>query len=126
MADFQGWDPESSHPWAAHYRFKVRINDVTGTFQIVTGFGTLLTLVVEEPTGSASNRFELWDGTSTGGEYLGPWTLGAGQSIDNAYPPFGIPFRSGLFLNVTSGAVSGVAHIGTLVPWAMRYGSGEE
>ena len=122
---WQGWDAEDNHPWAAKFRTRVTIPTSTSTFQIMVGFGTLMQFVMEETTGSAGARFELWDGITNTGEYIGPWTLSSGQSFDNAYPPHGIPFRSGLFVNVTSGSVAGVAHIGTLVPWPRVYGSGE-
>ena len=114
------------HPLLAKFRTKVRIPTNAGsTQQIVTGSGCLLALVVEETTGSATARFELWDGDNTGGEYMGPWTLSAGQSFDNNYSIYGLRFRIGLFLNVTSGSVGGVAYIGTLVPWPMVHGAGE-
>jgi hypothetical protein len=119
MSFWQGWTPESDHPWAAHYRTKIHVPTTTTTLQLANGFGTVLALIVEETTGSAGARFELWDGTSTGGEYIGPWTLSSGQSIDNAYPPKGLVFRNGLFLNVTAGSVAGSVLIGTLVPWPM-------
>ena len=125
MSYWQGYDPDSTHPWAAHFRTKITIPATTGTLQVVTGFGVVLALVVEEPTGGAGSRFELWDGNDTGGEYIGPFTLTAGQSFDNTYPPVGLVFRNGLFLNVTSGSVAGSVEIGTLVPWAMHGGSWE-
>ena len=55
---------------------------------------------------------------------MGPWTLSSSQSFDNAYPPHGLIYRHGLYLNVTSGSVAGVAYIGTLVPWPMVHGEG--
>jgi hypothetical protein len=118
----EGWDPDDNRPLAARFKTKVTIPTTTGTFQAMVGFGTLLQLVMEETTDSAGARFELWDGISTGGEYMGPYTLSAGQSFDNAYPPHGLVFRNGLFVNVTSGSVAGVAHIGTLVPYQQVYG----
>lgn len=125
MAFWQGWTPESDHPWAAHYRTKITVPATTTTMQVISGFGTVLALVVEESTGSAAVRFELWDGESTGGEYMGAWTLLSGQSIDNTYPPKGLVFRNGLFLNVTTGSVKGMVQIGTLVPWP-RVHAGED
>jgi hypothetical protein len=122
---WQGWSPDSDHPWAAHFKTKVTIPSVTGTMQVISGFGTVLGLVVEEPTGTNPVRFELWDGSDTGGEYMGAWTLLSGQSIDNTYTVFGLVFRNGLFLNVTTGSVKGVAYIGTLVPWP-RVHAGED
>jgi hypothetical protein len=122
---YQGWSPDSPHPWAAHFRTKVTIPTTTTHFDIINGFGTLMALVMEETTGMAGARFELWDGETTGGEYVGPWTLFEGQSFDNAYPPKGLIFRNGLYIDVTSGSVAGVAYIGTLVPWPQVYGSGE-
>jgi len=124
MSYWQGYDPDSTHPWAAHYKTKITIPTTTGTFQVVTGFGVLLALIVEETTGGAGARFELWDGTDTGGEYIGPYTLSARQSFDNTYcRP--LVFRNGLFVNVTAGSIGGSAHIGTLVPWPMAGGSEE-
>jgi hypothetical protein len=111
------YDEEDLHPYTVKFKARVTIPATTGTLQVINGSGTLLQLVMEETTGSATARFELWDGRNTGGEYLGPWTLSAGQSFDNAYPPHGIVFRSGLFLNVTSGSVAGAAHIGTRILW---------
>lgn len=123
---FQGWTPGEDHPWAAKFRTKIRIpTNAASTQQLATGFGCLMQLIMEETTGSAGARFELWDGTSTGGEYIGPWTLSSSQSFDNAYPPHGLIYRNGLYLNVTSGSVAGVAYIGTLVPWPMVHGAGE-
>jgi hypothetical protein len=123
MSFLGNWDPEKSHPYLVHFKAKVTVPSPTTTNQILyNGFGTVMALVMEETTGTAGARFELWDGESTGGEYLGPWTLSAGQSFDNAYPPKGLIFRNGLYLNVTSGSIAGVAYIGTLVPWPMVYG----
>lgn len=108
------------HPEVAKNRRRVFIPATTDDFQIVTFAGTLLQFVMEETTGTAGARFVLYDGQSDTAESLGPWTLSAGESFDNAYPPHGIPFQSGLYLKVTSGSVSGVAHFGTLVPWPLH------
>lgn len=108
------------HPLVAKHRAKVHFPATTGTLQLWTGEGSIMALVAEETTGSAAARFELWDGITTGGEYLGPWTLSESQSFDSSYPPHGLPFRAGVFLNVTSGSVAGVLYIATLVPWPLR------
>ena len=123
MAFLEGWSIDATHPWAAHFLTKITIPATTGTLGVFTGFGTVLALIMEETTGSAGARFELWDGSDTGGEYLGPWTLSSGESFDNTYPPKGLVFRNGLFLNVTAGSVAGAVHIGTLVPWPEVHGS---
>ena len=119
---YQGWDADENHPWAARFKTRVFVPATTTTFKAYTGFGTILALVMEETTGSAGARFVLYDGADANSEDLGPFTLASGQSFDSAYPPHGLPFRSGLFMNVTSGSVSGVIHIGTLVPWPRVYG----
>jgi hypothetical protein len=116
------WDLEDSRPYVARFRTKIRIPTTTSTLQVMTGAGTLLALVVEETTGTAGARFELWDGGSTGGEYMGPWTLLSGQSFDNNYTIYGLPFRNGLFLNVTTGSAGGVMYIGTHVLWNEVHG----
>lgn len=77
-------------------------------------------MIMEETTGSASARFVLYDGDNTGGQYIGPWTLGSGQSFDNVYPPLGLMFRTGLYLSVSSGSVGGSIQIGTLVPYPVQ------
>jgi len=113
--------PSYPHPDLAWEVRKITIPTTTGTLQLTTVGGHIMALIVEETTGSASARFELWDGTTTGGEYIGPWTLSSGQSFDNAYPPHGLVFRNGLFLNVTTGSVAGAVHIGTRVPWPIAH-----
>ena len=120
------WDLEDSRPYVARFRSKIHIPTTTGTLQVITGQGVLLTQVIEETTGSAGARYELWDGLSTGGEYIGPWTLSASQSIDNNYSIYGIPFRHGLFLNVTAGSIAGVVLIGTHVLWQEVHGEGDQ
>jgi len=122
MPGFQGWDADQNHPYAAKFKTRIHVPTTTSTAQLYTGFGTILFLIMEETTGSAAARFELWDGAGTSGEYIGPWTLASGQSFDNAYPSHGIPFRSGIYLNVTSGSVAGSIVIGTLVPWPRVHG----
>src|ERR1019366_445925 len=92
------------HPDVAHIRRKIIIPTTTGDFPVTSIAGTVLAMVMEETTGSAGARFQLFDGTDDGGDYMGPWTLSSGQSFDSAYPPFGLPFRSGLFLAVSAGS----------------------
>jgi hypothetical protein len=116
------WDLADSRPYVARFRCKVRIPTTTGTLQVITGAGTLLLQVIEETTGTAAARYELWDGTDTGGEYIGPWTILSGQSFDNNYSLYGIPFRHGLFLNVTTGSIGGSMVIGTHVLWQEVHG----
>ena len=125
MPFWQGWDADDSLPYAAKFKARVTIPVTTGTFLIISGCGTLLQLIMTETTGSAGAAFDLYDGTTAGGEQLGPYTLSSGQSFDSSYPPHGLVLRSGLFLNVTSGSVRGVAHIGTLVEWQRGYGTEE-
>ena len=122
MPFWQGWDPDSDEPYAAKFRTRVTVPTTTTTFTVISGFGTILQLIMYETTGLASAAFTLYDGGDANGEKIGPYTLSIGQSFDSAYPPHGIVFRSGLFLNVTSGSVGGVVHIGTLVPFSRARG----
>jgi hypothetical protein len=112
---FNDWT--ASHPHVAKTGEWVTVPTTTTSQQIVTYGGTLLAMVMEETTGTANARFELWDGVSTDGSYMGPWRLGAGQSFDNVYPEHGLRFVGGIFLNVTSGSIAGALQLGTLVPW---------
>jgi len=89
----------------------INVPTTTGTLQVFTGAGAVTAIVMEETTGSASARFQLYDGTNTQGAYLGPYTLAEGQSFDSVYPKPHLRFRAGLFLNVTSGSVGGAIQI---------------
>lgn len=103
-------------PLVWRFRTWVTVPATIGAVQLITGSGSLMALVMEETTGTASAKFTLYDGTDSEAQPLGPYRLAAGESIDNTYPPHGLVFRSGLYLAVAVGEVDGSAMIGTLVP----------
>jgi hypothetical protein len=60
-----------------------------------------------ETTGAATAEIRLFDGSSAGGASIADITLAAGQSTRDWLGHDGLPYETGLFLQVVSGTVNG-------------------
>jgi hypothetical protein len=75
---------------------------------VIAGFyGCVLWHSSVESTGSASAEYSLWDGSNTSGPLLMDITLTASQSTRDYIHKHHLPFRSGLYFDLVSGAVRG-------------------
>lgn len=80
---------------------------LAGTAAIVGGSGCITWHSAYETTGSASAAYSLFDTGDTSGQQLMYVTLSSGQSTRDYIGLHALPFLSGLFLEVESGAIGG-------------------
>lgn len=67
---------------------------------------------VVEPTGAAPATFDIYDGLDATGTLLASISLTSGQSTRDYLGPWGIMLRTGLFVDVLTGAIKGAMWIG--------------
>lgn len=84
---------------------------ITAGFSITTMDCRVLSYNFEESTGAASAVVDIYDGTNTGGIRLRRIALASGQSKEGSIDPPYVPTLAGLWINVTSGSVSGTITI---------------
>lgn len=75
--------------------------------QLISGAGRLLVHTIEETTGAAGAKYTLFDGTGVSGTPLVPVTLAANESSRDYFGRHGIPFLTGVYIQVISGSVLG-------------------
>lgn len=78
---------------------------VTADTQMVSQGGVLKGWCMRETTGSAGAVVELYDGTSTGGQFLACIGLGNGVSQPFAFAQDGITVESSIFAHIVTGSV---------------------
>jgi hypothetical protein len=83
--------------------------------QLFTGGGQILYWNAFETTGTAAATVTFWDGTSTGGQYLGTVHLATGTTDTETFNELGLPVERGLYVQVVSGSVR-VAVNAVLIP----------
>ena len=75
--------------------------------QLVNGAGRLFVHTITETTGAATAKYTLYDGTGVSGTLLVPVTLAANESSRDYFGKHGIPFLTGVYIEVVSGSVQG-------------------
>lgn len=95
-------------PWRT---VPVPFTALAGGLQIATIYCRVLSYNVEESTGSGAAVIDIYDGTSTGGIRLSRINLAAAESKEDSFDPPYMPAHGGLWINVTSGSVSGTVLI---------------
>lgn len=74
---------------------------------VVQGLGAVKGWALKETTGAAPAVANLWDGTANNGLLIAPINLAANESTRDWFGELGVSFVRGLFVEVTSGSVSG-------------------
>lgn len=82
----------------------------TADAQLLTGQGSFRGVVVRETAGSTAG-IRIYDGTSTSGVLLADVVLAANGSA-NVDLPTGRAYKTGLYLDVVSGAIAGTYFVG--------------
>lgn len=75
--------------------------------QLINGLVLLTGWAVEEPGGLVEGRLLLRDGLTSAGNVRVPIRLAAGESRSDDAPMQGVVFQRGIFLDVTTGSVTG-------------------
>lgn len=78
---------------------------------LIQGRGVLTGWAVKETTGAAPAVLNVWDGTDNRGLLLAPVNLASNESNREWFSDWGVAFSRGLFVEVTSGSVSGALWI---------------
>ena len=92
---------------------KVQIATRTTDLQVYTGSGTLMGFALRESAGTAAAAGAvLRDGTSASADMIAPVNLAADESAREWYGPQGIPFNTGVYLDMQAGELEGVLYIG--------------
>lgn len=80
---------------------------LTTTTKIVAGPARLMGWGIKETTGAATAACDVYDGSDATGQLAVPFTLLSNESVRDWLGPNGLLCVRGLFVNVTSGSVSG-------------------
>ncbi len=92
---------------------KVQVASRTTDLQLDTGRGTLMGFAVRESAGTAAVASAiLRDGTSTAGDMIVPINLAADESGIVWFGPQGIPYNTGLYLDMEAGSLEAAIYIG--------------
>lgn len=86
---------------------QLSVAQLAGTAAIVGGSGCVTWHSTYETSGSASAAYSLFDTGDSSGQQLMYVTLSAGQSTRDYIGLHALPFLSGLYLEVESGAIAG-------------------
>jgi hypothetical protein len=78
---------------------------------LVSTGGCLLIHASLETTGSAAAQYNLWDSDTNSGQLLLPVALSAGQSTRDGFRAHHLPFNTGLYYDLVSGAVEGIVSV---------------
>ena len=93
----------------AEYR-SIVASDGTGV-RVMSSPGRIAGFSVRETTGAAAALVKLRDGADIGGDLVMTISLSAGESARDWFWPGGISLTYGLFCEVTTGAIEGVAYL---------------
>lgn len=93
----------------AEYRSLVS-SDGTGA-RVMSSPGRVAGFSVRETTGAASALVKLHDGADATGDLVMTISLSAGESARDWFWPGGIALTYGLFIEVATGAIEGVAYL---------------
>lgn len=85
----------------------VVLNLPTASGQIYSGPGCMLFHETYETTGSSTAQYSFWDNTTNAGTRLLTVTLNAGQSTRDYIRKHYMPFYTGLYFHLDSGALNG-------------------
>jgi|GEM_PF-6712720 hypothetical protein len=79
--------------------------------RVMSSPGRIAGFSVRETTGAAAALVKLHDGADIGGDLVMTISLSAGESARDWFWPGGISLTYGLFCEVTTGAIEGVAYL---------------
>lgn len=92
---------------------KVQVATRTTDLQAYTGSGILYGFSFRESAGTpAVAAFALRDGTSDSAGFISAVNLAANESAREWFGPQGIPFNTGIYLDIGAGELEGVLYVG--------------
>lgn len=83
------------------------LTNVAASLSVVGRACVIRGMAFKEATGAATASFDLIDGNDVSGNAVLPVTLTAGQSFREQYGEAFLVFRTGVFLRVNSGVITG-------------------
>jgi len=94
----------------AEYRSLVAVSGGPGV-RVMSSPGRIAGFSVRETTGAAPALVKLHDGPDIGGDLVMTISLSAGESARDWFWPGGISLTYGLFAEIATGAIEGVAYL---------------
>lgn len=101
ITDVEVWEPVRSVPVPA----------TSTSRNIIKTAGALIGWSLRETTGSAAASVDIYDGNTNEGTKVASMAMASGGDDHIYMGPFGIPVRTGLYLDVVSGSVAGAVWV---------------